>query len=336
MRGTSKKLVKLVDARERHHRFVLGNVPCIGADDALRELVTHLGVAMRSLTWLISLLVCANVFAAEISIVPIENTCPRIIVKITGEIATGDTKKFTDALERAQATWSEHCNRAINFKGVMLGSDGGDIEEALKLGRLLRRLEFNTAVDFGGNCHSACVVVFAAGIERTAFPEQLGVHRPYFQRLDATLSAGSIKMMREKNIASLRRYFDEMDIDSSLVDLMLSIPPESMHILTQTESDRYRLIGEDANYEERRIAFMAKVLKITSTEYRKRVELSNTQCSYLLSEKKLLEWTECKGGVIFQISAAEYRRRTQEAESLCPKEGSRATSCTYDILTSRR
>lgn len=64
-----------------------------------------------------------------------------------------------------------------SIKRVELSSSGGWIEDALKIGRLLRKRSITTVVD--GNCHSSCALIFLGGIQRIVPPPywDLGFHR---------------------------------------------------------------------------------------------------------------------------------------------------------------
>ncbi len=75
---------------------------------------------------------------------------------------------------------------------VYLASQGGDVLEAMKIGRLIRKLRYETfgPLNFDGHivshvkfdkqnltCASSCFFLLAAGIERVG--NVVGIHRPY-------------------------------------------------------------------------------------------------------------------------------------------------------------
>jgi len=99
----------------------------------------------------------------------------------------------------------------------MLASPGGDVLEAMKIGRLIRALKLQTIIpskdgepqQFGANgehrsqrpsvnyiCASACFFIFVAGIKReldisfSASEPLLGIHRPYLSDEDLKAMTG--------------------------------------------------------------------------------------------------------------------------------------------------
>ena len=61
---------------------------------------------------------------------------------------------------------------------LVLNSEGGSLSTALEMGRIIA--DFNLATSVRRSCMSACVILFAAGRDRTAKNGALvGLHRPY-------------------------------------------------------------------------------------------------------------------------------------------------------------
>jgi hypothetical protein len=83
-------------------------------------------------------------------------------VVLTGPIQPGDDTAFAAAVDD-------------DVKMVVLGSDGGHVNEAMAIGRLIRRRHLDTAVP--SSCVSACVLIWAAGDRRTV-DGVLRVHCP--------------------------------------------------------------------------------------------------------------------------------------------------------------
>ena len=79
-------------------------------------------------------------------------------VTLVGEITDGDFDKVKAALIGAKK------------KKLFLDSAGGLVSEALLIGNWLRERGFETRIDRSSTCASACVLVFAGGIVRTAHP----------------------------------------------------------------------------------------------------------------------------------------------------------------------
>lgn len=184
-----------------------------------------------------------------------------------GEIKRGDTEKFNSNLIKFQAERpKENCNSRFN---IILSSNGGDVDEALKIGKIIRDNEMVTLVPIGTSCLSSCVFLFSAGVVRAALG-RIGIHRPFFVELDDKLSISQVRALREKRGNQLKQFLNEMDVSSEFFDLMMSVNPEDIKILTYEELQKYRLDGVDANYDELQTAKAAKLKNISSAEYRKR------------------------------------------------------------------
>ena len=62
---------------------------------------------------------------------------------------------------------------------VSFASNGGEVEAAMELGRVLRKLGVTAVVAEGDQCLSSCVFAFMGGDRRTV-AGRIGIHRPYF------------------------------------------------------------------------------------------------------------------------------------------------------------
>ena len=105
-------------------------------------------------------------------------------VKLEGDIEPGDALKLL-------ALYEKYGDEAVS--PVYLRSKGGDVEEAIKVGRLIRQLRLETEVPIRRDneglslvpatdaanfvCASACFLVFAGGVGRTG--DFLALHRPH-------------------------------------------------------------------------------------------------------------------------------------------------------------
>jgi hypothetical protein len=210
----------------------------------------------------------------------------------------------------------------VNFKNknpscklfqINLDSRGGDINEAMKIGRIIREKELWTSVDLDSRCHSACVLILGAGVIR--LPNfNVGIHRPYFVSLDKNLSTSDIQKLRKQMISKMKAYAEEMDLSDRLIDDMMSIPPERVKILSLDELDNYRLSGTDASFDEKRTNDQAQFYGITSAELRKREMEAERRCGRARADQK---WTQCWQAVIWNISEADYVRKGHLVSARC-------------------
>ena len=212
-----------------------------------------------------------------------KSECKSAHIYFEGQILVGDSQK----LEKELISIDKKCN---SYKGslptVLLDSKGGDIEEAINVGRLIRKYEYTTNIhpmesfqNVKYGCYSSCVIAFIGGTYRSSELGVLGIHRPYFSNIDSKSTVKKIREQRENLNKKLKFYLNEMDVSAQLLEDMLAIPPEQMKILTSEEKRMYRLDGQDANYEEFRIARDARVFKMTSAEYRVKDLRANEACA---------------------------------------------------------
>jgi hypothetical protein len=200
---------------------------------------------------LLGLFLVADVEAADIRLArsPSGATLPGITIE--GSIAPGDYQKLVGL--------------ALSSKGahtVWLASPGGNLSEALRMGRFIRSLGFVVAAPFNKNeplvalknranntCSSSCFLLYAAGVSRQG--SVLGLHRPslpadeYFALgLDGAVAAYAV--IRE----AVTGYLEEMGVPSKYTSLMLSTANSDM-VWLSSEDIRTDLDGVIPEYAER-------------------------------------------------------------------------------------
>jgi hypothetical protein len=154
-----------------------------------------------------------------------------IAISISGELVRGDAEKFRRVYLK-------------NFKtvsGVYLHSPGGDVVEAMEIGRLVRKFlvtlhapdkslgradvelrvsSNDEAICSGASCicASACALIWLGGVERSG---GVGFHRPTvsderFRSLQPAEAAAAYRSV----ISSISQFMDEMEAPRLLVDIM--------------------------------------------------------------------------------------------------------------------
>jgi hypothetical protein len=200
-----------------------------------------------------------------------DQRCPQGEIKFVGHITREDLKRI-NAIVAAPRN-PEECQGG--YLTVLLDSDGGDVESAIAIGRRLRDLEMRAIVK---NCKSACVFILAGAVKRVIIlPQSVRIHRPYFTDLPQGSPATEIQKRRRAANEQLRRYLDEMNVPTSLLDEMNSTPPHEFRALTQSEIDRY-LPATDPDFDEKQTMKWAKALKISMAEYRRRDAAAREEC----------------------------------------------------------
>lgn len=174
--------------------------------------------------------------------------------------------RFDGIIEIGLAEHFERVLSEVDYPTIFLNSPGGDLGEALAVGRLIRRFGRDTRVgltsDFdylnqpsyapspgaGGVCESACAYLFMGGVSRNVYEypsgsiddvqmSRIGFHRFY--------SRSSILNPDETQIASglLVEYLVEMGIDARLFLAASQFGEGEMYYLTEEDALNYGVIS---------------------------------------------------------------------------------------------
>ncbi|WP_409519734.1 hypothetical protein [Pseudomonas sp. J452] len=173
---------------------------------------------------------CSTATFAQVEVQPVQHTTVgRILaVKIFEEIAPNDYEALLKGLRQNPGEFAK--------KIVVLDSIGGSVQEAIRMGRLLRETGFDALVPSNGICQGTCVYLLAAGRDKNV-RGHVGLHRPYYPSGDSALSERSSSAARYNPSA----YWREMNIPASLAEDMSRIEPSKMRVLSPQELARYRL-----------------------------------------------------------------------------------------------
>ena len=185
--------------------------------------------------------------AAEIRVDPSRRAALGVVLE--GKIEPGDFDKL----------------RTFIFDGkgaleIYLASPGGDLAEAMKIGRLVRGLKLGTVApdNLGGElreklaarhdlkdskanymCASACFFVFVAGIHRQSdFVHEaiLGIHKPYLSKDDLrALSSDKAITVADQTRAIVESYLREMSVPAKYADQLFSVPKDEIRWISNSE-----------------------------------------------------------------------------------------------------
>jgi hypothetical protein len=158
-------------------------------------------------------------------------------VSIQGKIVPGDADKL-EWLLTLDRSKSVPKSPPSSFS---LWSPGGNVLEAMTMGRLLR-VSYASVEAKRSNpsrcghpgepvcCASACALAYLGGAEWGA-RDSIGVHRPTLEDLgeldyaEAREALGNIGVL-------VRKYFKEMELDQRLFDTMMRTAPDELSIIT--------------------------------------------------------------------------------------------------------
>ena len=196
-------------------------------------------------------------------------------VFLSGEI----TREDVDSA-KVMASLLKSGKQKLAGNTVSLASGGGDIDAAMDLGRLLRRLGVFTLISRNDQCNSACVFAFMGG-ERRMVEGRLGIHRPFFPFTQDTPD----RPARFRHLQrTLRDYIEELDFPSSLYEAVMRVPPESLQVLAPADLKRFYLEGISPSSEDTADAASARRLDISMFEYLQR-KAKAPACAFLVADQ---------------------------------------------------
>lgn len=136
-------------------------------------------------------------------------------ILLRGEIVPGDYEQLLDVIRRDQ-------DRFFKSTGFILASPGGDIQEALRIARLVKETYSSAYVgEAAGPCVSACFFIFSAAVRREAGTHTLGIHRPYIHpRRMISMSVLEAETFQRAVLQRSRSYLESQDVPTNLIDKM--------------------------------------------------------------------------------------------------------------------
>jgi hypothetical protein len=146
---------------------------------------------------------------------------------------------------------------------VSFASNGGEVDAAMELARLLRKLGVTTVVAEGDQCLSSCVFAFMGGDRRTV-AGRIGIHRPYFT---STREVPDRRLHYRQLQKKLQEFIDELDFPTSLYEAVMAVPPESVSLLAPADLKRFFLEGMSPSTEDEVDAASARERGLTVVEY---------------------------------------------------------------------
>lgn len=143
-----------------------------------------------------------------------------------GEIEKDDSMRFIISL----ASW-EHPPTVF-----YISSKGGALDEAMTIGRIIRASQI--PVWTGEGCFSACVFIYASGVERDT-RGKIGLHRPYFDKeYFSNLTSLEAKRKYEKLKQQSFAYLKELEVAQSLIDRIFQTGSTEVDILEADEANK--------------------------------------------------------------------------------------------------
>jgi len=125
-----------------------------------------------------------------------------------------------------------------------IDSTGGRVEDAMPAGDAIAGSHWTMRVGEDSVCHSACVLVLAAGDDRI-IAGKVGIHRMVRVGSTATTRAELSQELREV-YGEIKDYLERNGASAAVADLMMTVPNRSLRLLSETELREYGLSGTNA------------------------------------------------------------------------------------------
>jgi hypothetical protein len=196
---------------------------------------------VKRFIFLALLFICAQCVAIEIQPLPFFKA------SLSGSIESGDTEKLAKFLRTLKTP----------IFAVVLNSQGGDVDEAIRIAALIKFAWVGTEVQSEKLCASSCFFLFLAGSGRIASPdffkqpEELealnalarqasvnrklelpgfvGLHRPFYT------TASNIEKHQSAMMERVSAHLKKQMISSRLIDAMMSHPSNDVYWLTDLD-----------------------------------------------------------------------------------------------------
>jgi len=152
------------------------------------------------------------------------------------------------------------------LEAMLLHSPGGRVDEAIKIGRLLRQYLINTSAPdrFRENnlryintelcrgpgciCASACALIWFGGPSRDG---RVGLHRPHFKdQAFARLPASEANKAYNAMLNLVTQYMTEMNVPRHAIDAMTATPSNEMIWVEASQVGTDRSLSRDPSYHE--------------------------------------------------------------------------------------
>lgn len=151
------------------------------------------------------------------------------------------TASFAALAERAGKVAGD---LGIGKRILDIDSGGGSVESAMRAGDAIGENDWTIWVRADSGCHSACVLLLAAGDMRVIVGP-VGIHRMIRLRSTATSRKELGEELRRLS-DDLRNYLERNGASIKVYDLMITVPNRTLHLLTDQELEELGLAGSNA------------------------------------------------------------------------------------------
>jgi invasion protein IalB len=161
----------------------------------------------------------SQVQAAQISTIPIRNDPDRAIIFVEGDLNAEDIEAFRSKI----APFSRGT--------IVFSSNGGLVRTGIEIGRIIRLRDFQTLVEGGKRCASACAIAWLGGTSRKMGKGALvGFHAAYIIDEQGKKSENGL------GNALIGGYLSQIGLSDRAIAYITQTPPNSMAWLTPSDA----------------------------------------------------------------------------------------------------
>lgn len=152
---------------------------------------------------------------------------------------------FTELIQRVSAMATR---MDIDTRILDINSTGGHVEQAMRAGDTIAESNWDIWVREASICHSACVLILAAGDTRS-IAGKVGIHRLIRDQSSATSRAELNEELRATSL-QVHDYLGRNGVATAVADLMMTIANRDLRLLTDDELKQYGLAGTNAAQDD--------------------------------------------------------------------------------------
>lgn len=147
---------------------------------------------------------------------------------------------FTALVQRVAAMAAR---MEIDKRILDIDSSGGQVEDGIRAGDSIGASQWTIWVRDDSACHSACVLILAAGDNRV-ISGKVGIHRIIRMSSTAT-SRAELNQELSAIHDQMKNYLARNGVDVAVADLMMTVPSSDLRLLSDTELQQYGLVGSN-------------------------------------------------------------------------------------------
>jgi len=173
----------------------------------------------------------APTMAADIRMAPLQKVLDvSKTLMISGTFEKGDMQVLIDLMLNLPED-------RLPISTLLLGpSNGGNLEEAMSIGALVRTLKWKVIVI--DDCYSACSMLALSSVYRV-FAGEMGLHRPYYNpKFYEEADSYYVEQWHSRMNSDVQEFLEEAYISGSIIEKMMSVSSREMWTIPAKDAGR--------------------------------------------------------------------------------------------------